>query len=122
MRPSEVLIDDVVASNSTQTSADYSAKSLFKMPSATTVVQTISAALAAAGIVAGAAKITGAWAVFVRLVARAIETRQPADIEAAAGAANAVGPVAVPALNAVRQRVSSEQARTVDSIRRRTSV
>ncbi|KAI3392077.1 hypothetical protein diail_6183, partial [Diaporthe ilicicola] len=69
------------------------------MPSAPTIVQTISAALAAAGVVAGAAKYTGVWAMFVARIKRAIETGSEQDIEAGATVANAAGPQAAVALD-----------------------
>lgn len=92
------------------------------MPSATTIVQTVSAALASAGVVAGAAKYTGVWALFVSQVSRAISTGQPADIEAAAGVARSAGPAAGVALNNLQRRLSGQQAATVASVRRRASV
>jgi hypothetical protein len=92
------------------------------MPDASTVVQTISAALAAAGVVAGAAKYTGIWGTFVARISRAIQTGSPQDIEAGAQVASTAGRPAVVALDNMQRRFSGEQARRVGEIRRRVSI
>lgn len=92
------------------------------MPNAPTIVQTIAGALAAAGVVASAAKYTGVWTTFMTRVRRAIETGDSRDIEAAVHVVNAAGPQAVVALDNLQRRLSGSQASRVASIRRRASV
>lgn len=92
------------------------------MPDAPTVVQTIAGALAAAGVVASAAKYTGVWALFLKRVRKAIETGASRDIEAAVHVVNAAGPQAAVALDNLQRQLTGSQASRVASIRRRASV